>query len=378
MQKIPKLPEELISCILSRLPVKCLIRFKCVCKPWLSLISSHQFAKLQLKQARAAPAPAQAPQNSLKRLFLTSCPLQSIDYEAFVNGGDNTCEKHAYPTRNAPECEVEIIGSCDGLICLVFDYTNLIVWNPSTRASQELPAPDLVDQEESTFFTGFGYDTTIDDYKLIKGVSTTSHDTKDTKFQILRLKNSPWSCIQSIDLSGFTIDGKGTLLDNRLHWLGSKETEKGLNKKYCIISLDLSEELFEEVATLPNHIDENYLPNLGTKEGGGGDSQSLVVFCELGGSHYECWEMKEDRVKSSWTRLFRVSSETFPGYKYGLDLICITKEGKALMEIDQREVIVYTPDEDTCKDFVIQDDWDQFQSVIYEESLVSPSGDDHR
>ncbi|KAJ0789150.1 putative F-box domain-containing protein [Helianthus annuus] len=39
-------PEELIEDILSRLPVKSILRFKSVSKPWLSLISAPSFHKL--------------------------------------------------------------------------------------------------------------------------------------------------------------------------------------------------------------------------------------------------------------------------------------------------------------------------------------------
>src|SRR3954466_4024546 len=38
------LPLELIIEILLKLPVKTLLRFRCVCKSWLSLISNNSFA----------------------------------------------------------------------------------------------------------------------------------------------------------------------------------------------------------------------------------------------------------------------------------------------------------------------------------------------
>ncbi|KAL3368360.1 hypothetical protein AABB24_009301, partial [Solanum stoloniferum] len=45
---IPTLPQELITAILVRLPVKYLLQFKCVSKNWFALISSPHFVKTHL------------------------------------------------------------------------------------------------------------------------------------------------------------------------------------------------------------------------------------------------------------------------------------------------------------------------------------------
>ncbi|KAJ0805560.1 putative F-box domain-containing protein [Helianthus annuus] len=48
------LPIEVIEEILSRLPVKSILRFRSLSKPWLSRISNPSFAKLQFTRATAA------------------------------------------------------------------------------------------------------------------------------------------------------------------------------------------------------------------------------------------------------------------------------------------------------------------------------------
>ncbi|MCI34852.1 F-box/kelch-repeat protein, partial [Trifolium medium] len=48
---LPTLPFELIVEILSKLPVKSLMQFQCVCKSWKSLISDPNFAKKHLRMS---------------------------------------------------------------------------------------------------------------------------------------------------------------------------------------------------------------------------------------------------------------------------------------------------------------------------------------
>jgi len=74
------LPLELIIQILLRLPVKSLIRFKCVCKSWLSLISKDTHFALSHFQLTSATA-------TLTRRIMFIIPIPhrqclSIDFEA--------------------------------------------------------------------------------------------------------------------------------------------------------------------------------------------------------------------------------------------------------------------------------------------------------
>ncbi|RHN40756.1 putative F-box domain-containing protein [Medicago truncatula] len=46
---LPTLPFDLIPEILSRLPVKFLLQFRCVCKSLNSLISDHKFANKHIR-----------------------------------------------------------------------------------------------------------------------------------------------------------------------------------------------------------------------------------------------------------------------------------------------------------------------------------------
>lgn len=54
---VESLPDEIMELILSRLAVKCLLRFKCVSKKWKSTIESLRFKEAQLRQSQQSGDP---------------------------------------------------------------------------------------------------------------------------------------------------------------------------------------------------------------------------------------------------------------------------------------------------------------------------------
>ncbi|KAJ6866144.1 hypothetical protein NC652_037636 [Populus alba x Populus x berolinensis] len=116
-----KLPQDIINDVLTYLPFKSLIRFKCVCKLWRSSISDPKFVKSHLKRAKEV-------NSSCHRLLLSTRTPQSVDFEA-ASG--------VLPSL------LGILGSFNGIICSFVDYEKLVLWNSSTRDSKELTKPGL-------------------------------------------------------------------------------------------------------------------------------------------------------------------------------------------------------------------------------------------
>ncbi|XWS13366.1 hypothetical protein CRYUN_Cryun36dG0031400 [Craigia yunnanensis] len=172
METLPQLPLDIIVNILSRLPVKFLIQLKCVCKPWLSLISDPQFTKLHLSQSKK-----NSNFSSLRVLLITE-PLESAVCEASGDDLDDEskliCEI-AYPAamKKTPDSD-ELVdgwfdfgGSCNGLIYAVFDHERIFLWNPTIREALELAKLRPFDPK-GTFSYGLGYDFSTDDYKIVR------------------------------------------------------------------------------------------------------------------------------------------------------------------------------------------------------------------
>ncbi|XP_062014761.1 F-box protein CPR1-like [Rosa rugosa] len=136
--------EAIIVDILSRLPTKSLLRFCSVCKLWLTLISDPYFVKKHLSRVRT---------NCLKLLVATRGSQAAI-----ISKEDN---------GNVAITELD------------FPNLNVIIWNPSTREFKRLPEAPTVDDDvplgmpdpNELYWFGFGYDSTIEDYK-VKVMST--------------------------------------------------------------------------------------------------------------------------------------------------------------------------------------------------------------
>ncbi|MED6166861.1 hypothetical protein PIB30_113467, partial [Stylosanthes scabra] len=168
-QEQEALPPELVEKILLLLPVKSLIRFRCVSKQWLSLISDSRFAKLHYDAADAAPT-----NYNTRLLYLSNnvSEARCVDLEASILS--DYALQLPISCRNGP---LSILGSCRGFILLrtYVNGTDLILWNPVTGSHKAVPYPDPTApywtgfDGPNCFWGGLGYDETTDDFLVVVG-----------------------------------------------------------------------------------------------------------------------------------------------------------------------------------------------------------------
>lgn len=102
-----------------------------------------------------------------------SFPLSSVQLVKDV-------EKLAGPSNYERVIRYKVFSSCNGLVLLSI-AKHLLIWNPSTRESIQLPHSERT----NIFLTyGFGYDTASDDYNILK--------YNYPCFEILPLKSGFW------------------------------------------------------------------------------------------------------------------------------------------------------------------------------------------
>ncbi|XP_058762482.1 F-box/kelch-repeat protein At3g23880-like [Vicia villosa] len=154
MDSLPTLPFDLITEILSRLPVKLLLQFRCVCKSWNSLITDHKFARKHFNLSTTLNLHVISYDGPLDRFVLRSYPLQSLFTDLTTN-----FIQLGFPFNSPYEHYLHyIVGSCDGILCLAdFHNTFVVLWNPSIQKFKEL-SPFEKPQVAGSAKFGFGYD----------------------------------------------------------------------------------------------------------------------------------------------------------------------------------------------------------------------------
>ncbi|XP_057422781.1 F-box/kelch-repeat protein At3g23880-like [Lotus japonicus] len=340
-QNIVALPEDLISLILVRLPVRSLLRFKSVCKSWLSLISNTQFAKSHFDLA-ATPT-----HRFLIKRINGGYEIQSLDFEASLRD-DSAVVNLKFPPYYDPFFLA--LGSCRGIFLLAKimgpSAGDLIVWNPSNSFHREIQASYDYDDCDSWYDTsstcvrqgipcyvgcfltgfvyGFGYDHSKDDYLLVL-LRFHKHDGPEMttflrpQIEVLSVKTNVPSFIYGEEFKYVELGGEsssGLFLNQSLHWL-VKYKATGL---HVIIAFDLVERSLSEITLTPDLAHElATLESYHLKVLGG----CLGMCCNGIGDDHEMtgiWVMKEYRVQSSWTRSF-----VLPGYDFLP--ICFTEGG---------------------------------------------------
>ncbi|CAN4088560.1 unnamed protein product [Withania somnifera] len=132
--------EDLLTEIFLRLPTKSLLRFQCVSKHWLSLISSTHFRRLHTRRNSSSSA-------SIVGVFL--CRHPNYDFVALneerLSSMSRVYDRLADSLDGKVVCNV---NSCNGLLCLGFKLedakTEFYVYNLTTGHRRLIPVPETM------------------------------------------------------------------------------------------------------------------------------------------------------------------------------------------------------------------------------------------
>ncbi|KAI8556174.1 hypothetical protein RHMOL_Rhmol05G0231300 [Rhododendron molle] len=356
---LPHLPLETIVEILSRVPVKSLLRFRCVSKSWRSLISDPKFAKAHLSLASAS---TDYTHHRLLLItsggpnpYLKSCSVSSIMHEQ----SDTTAVDLDYPfDKPRKRVWIGFNGSCNGLVCIMVPGYIMYLWNPATRKSMELP---LIKMRNNVFShtCGIGYDDSVDDYKVVVILSAHVNTVIQKRVEVYTIRTDSWRRIRDCSHSLKWTDS-GIFVSGALHWTS-------WDSYWIIVSLDLAKETYGEVLQ-PNYDRDCCLDYvLGVLSG---------CLCVLS-QYADCadvWVMKDYGIKESWTKLIVIPYLTPTDVAYSAPL-CILKNNEVLVG-NRVHLVRYYLNDAKFSYPAIQNSIEPFRAYPYVESLVSLDSDD--
>ncbi|XAR62777.1 hypothetical protein NMG60_11017649 [Bertholletia excelsa] len=325
-------PSKILIEILSRLPVRTLIRFTSVCKSWYLLIKDPRFI---VKHSNLSSS--YNTDNLLivpKKLKLCGPNFYHLlSEETFVEYW-----KSEFPLRTKSRT-VAVIGSCNGLVCLTDKYRHtfgraVYLWNPSIKILKPLPPPGFC-TIEPRIVLGFGFQESMNDFKIVR-IGYNHNDRRVlAEVEIYSLGTDLWRTI-NVDVPYYATHKCMAFVGGNIHWLAS-----GTGSKCCdtIMFFNFTDEIFGEIL-LPNDVKKRAgqmkLFVMGFKE--------LLHLFELSwipsritrkNSCFGIWVMKEYGVAESWIKHFNVQVEEDISRP-----LCFTSEERSvILETDGKKLI---------------------------------------
>ncbi|KAI4317711.1 hypothetical protein L6164_025560 [Bauhinia variegata] len=359
---LPFIPDELIVEILSRLPVRSLLQFRCVCKSWKSLISDPFFVRKHLHLS------TQNTSLSHHRIILNTTTaefhMKSCCVSSLFKSPSTVSEDLCYPVKNKYRHD-RIIGSCNGLLCFAIKGESVLLWNPSIRVSKK--SPPLGNNWRPGCFTAFGlgYDRVNNDYKVVAVFCdpNTSDYFDRTRVTIYSLATNSWRKIQDFPYGVTPYHDFGKFVSGTLNWAANISV--GSTILWVIVSLDLEKETYREVHPPDYEKEDSSTPALGVLKG------CLCLNYDYKGTHSVVWLMKEFGVRESWVKLVTIPYLPNPeDFSYSMPF-CISENGQVLMMFEF-DLVLYDPRDQSFKYPKIESGKGWFDAEVYVETLVSP------
>ncbi|KAM7492631.1 hypothetical protein LguiA_035552 [Lonicera macranthoides] len=330
--------EILFHNIFLRLSIKSLLRCKSVCKAWNHVLCDPEFIRMHFNHISR-----QHPHKLLIRVPGNN--FYSVDYEEAISSkADRADAVTLYFPPNAYSPIPQFLGSYNGLVCMVIEHDRfdlgkkILLWNPSTRQSNFIPDPN----PHIRFYhiLGFAYDSSTDDYKIVRII----HTQQTCRVDMYSLKTNSWKIVKDVPPNGCEFKlcsdkhPHGFEANGFIYWLvqAGFDTWPDAFSNCLIIGFGLRDEKFTVLPFPQYKREEGFLsdPDFwtpGTQQFPWTDPGDLTV---LGGclaifkseaDGLVVWTMKEHE-KKKWDRLITLSIRT----SSSLTPLCFMKNGKVL------------------------------------------------
>ncbi|XP_039683264.1 F-box/kelch-repeat protein At3g06240 [Medicago truncatula] len=365
------IPNEQITDVLSLLPVKSLLRFRCLSKSLDSLISNPNFIKLHLTRSSRNADFTLVSTSHLNVIFFTVFRLLH-NPPIIINLPEDP--NHQLADKGC----LFVVGSCNGLLCLFSQFftsdfnsvTLLRFWNPATRKMS--PKLGYCLHKDMWFHPNltFAYVNSTDTYKVLYLVPG------ETNVYVFSLGDNIWRTIQDSPVDhDYWINFVN--LHDCISWLAIRNYSARYDfnnitlDQFVIVSLYLGTETHSQLSP-PIGFREVpiFVPYLSLLK------DNLCFSYDYKQTHLVVWQMKEFGVENSWIQLFNISYHNLQIYDHHLnDLdfrllpLCLSEKSDTILLIStlESEAILYNWRHNRAER--IYKPW--FNGMDYVESLVS-------
>ncbi|GAB2279716.1 hypothetical protein Dimus_014356 [Dionaea muscipula] len=366
-------PPELCAEVLLRLPARALLKFRCVCKSWRSLIDSPNFASdhlIHYKQNAEA-----------HQILLLEVEDRNFKSQRWLVRDSVTFRANMslFPIF----VDSWVGGYVNGLLLLCSFAYGIVLWNPSLGQWLRLRGLASCSCRQMDFVeTGLGFDQSSNDYKVVAFVypftdseSVLSsrrcskrpprfHRDRAVFVEVYSLRSRSWRRIRD-GAPYFYCKGPSVFLGVAIHWIGfdMKVAAGKWRKDHQILSFNVTSEVFDYIQ-LP-HCDHDIEPA----------ETSLVVFdgcltlldSFLG--HCSIWVMEEYGAVESWTRRYVID------FGFVTTLLHLSGNGELLFVGENGGVKSYHVDNQQIKDVTKAQPRYVLFAATYMDSLVRFKGE---
>ncbi|GAA0152708.1 hypothetical protein LIER_11121 [Lithospermum erythrorhizon] len=307
-----KLPGEVMIDILSRVPIKPLLKFKTVSKSWNALITDPLFISMHVDRS------AMFEDESLLLLH-----RHDNNHSTFLYSLSNAEKFKILDMPRIPYDEgFWIVGCLNGLLCLTtrnnLFNTNYFLFNPALREFSPLP------QHQSTLAkfdkielvsVGFGYDSRTKDYKMVRLEYYTLSHLHFANADVYTLSTDSWKQINVTSRVYVREMICKVFVKGTLHWTA----DQGDNER-CIVTYDVENETFGNLPlpNIPHIADEIYWEVHVCQE------LLAIAYCYRQGNNlrFDIWVMDEYGVGQSWKKQFTVGPHSDFAVLLGISNSC--------------------------------------------------------
>ncbi|KAF9626666.1 hypothetical protein IFM89_038500 [Coptis chinensis] len=222
--------DDIMSSILTKLPIESLLRSSCVCKRWRNLIQESHFINMQVNKSLQSPRFVLVDESRvwiLDREVKARIPIETWKTREIILGKDLKV--------------VYIAAAYHSYLCLCRydDCDHISIYNPITKECIKLPTPNYSLMKSNI---GLGFDGISKKYKVVRSYDDVFSDFLHTmKCEILTLGENSWRKVYPPCQVKST---KPLFVDGGFHWVMHKVINPDLGE---ILTLDIASESFQTI-----------------------------------------------------------------------------------------------------------------------------------